>query len=59
MNTSHIIVAIVVLHTIIQHALNSAWRKAYKTKGYGDDYLVITAFVLESMVVIALIISIL
>ena len=53
------IIIVVILHTIIQHVLNSAWRKAYKTKGLADDNLVIAAFVIESMVTIGVIVSLL
>ena len=54
-----IIITIVIIHTIFQHILNSAWRKAYKTKGKADDSLVIAAFVIESFVVIEVLMSLL
>ena len=53
------IIIVVILHTIVQHILNSAWRKAYKTKGTADDSLVIIAFFLESSVTIGILISLL
>ena len=59
MGINYFIVVIVIIHTILQHLLNNAWRKAYKTKGIADDSMIIAAFVLEGTVVIGIILTLL